>query len=68
MKENYRELAIKTAKEAGDILRENLGKIKRIDCKGGINLVTDIDRKSEERIISLMESNQSWSVRRIYKS
>ena len=54
MKENYRELAIKTAKEAGDILRENLGKIKRIDCKGGINLVTDIDRLAEERALSII--------------
>ena len=64
MKENYREFAIKTAKEAGDILRKNLGKIKRIDYKGqprpapiywgGVNLVTDIDRKAEEKIIGII--------------
>lgn len=55
MKENYRELAIKTAKEAGDILRENLGKIKRIDYKGRVSLVTDIDRLAEERIIGIIK-------------
>jgi len=53
MKE-FRELAIRVAKEAGDILRENLGKIKRIDYKGRLNLVTDIDRKAEEKIIDII--------------
>ncbi len=52
---DFRELAVKAAKEAGDILRENLGKIKRIDYKGRVSLVTDIDRKAEERIISLIK-------------
>ena len=53
MKE-FRKLAIRAAKEAGDILRENLGKIKRIDYKGRVSLVTDIDRKAEERIIDII--------------
>ena len=54
MKE-FKELAIKAAKEAGDILKENLGKIKRIDYKGRVSLVTDIDRKAEERIIGIIK-------------
>ncbi|MBA7715071.1 Inositol-1-monophosphatase [subsurface metagenome] len=64
MKE-FRELAIKAAKEAGSILRENLGRIRKIDYKGkarpapiywgGVNLVTDIDRKAEERIIGIIK-------------
>ncbi len=54
MKE-FRKLAIKTAKEAGNILRENLGKIKRIDYKSRVSLVTDIDRLAEERIIGIIK-------------
>jgi len=63
MKE-FKGIAVKAAKEAGDILRENLGKIKRIDYKGkarpapiwgGVNLVTDIDRKAEEKIIEIIK-------------
>ncbi|MCG2677640.1 inositol monophosphatase, partial [bacterium] len=42
------------AKEAGDILRKNLGKIKRIDYKGRVSLVTDIDRLAEERVLSII--------------
>ena len=53
MKE-FRELAIRAAKKAGNILIENLGKIKRIDYKGRLNLVTDIDRKAEERTIEII--------------
>ncbi|MBU4310269.1 inositol monophosphatase [bacterium] len=53
MKE-FRELAIRAAKEAGDILRKNLGKIKRIDYKGRVSLVTDIDRLAEERVLSII--------------
>ena len=54
MKE-FRELAIRAAKEAGSILRENLGKIRKIDYKGRVSLVTDIDRKAEERIIGIIK-------------
>jgi len=54
MKE-FRELAIRAAKSAGNILRKNLGRIKKIDYKGKVSLVTDIDRKAEERIIGIIE-------------
>ena len=55
MRENYRDFGIRIVKEAGDILKENLGKIKRIDYKGRVSLVTDIDRKAEERILQLLK-------------
>ncbi len=58
MKE-FRELAIKAAKEAGNILKENLGKIRKIDYKGRVSLVTDIDRKAEERIINIIKERYS---------
>ena len=54
MKE-FRELAIRAVKEAGNILRENLGKIKRIDYKGKVSLVTDIDRMAEQVILSIIK-------------
>ncbi len=53
MKE-FRKLAIRAAKEAGDILRENLGKIKRIDYKSRVSLVTNIDRLAEKRVLSII--------------
>jgi myo-inositol-1(or 4)-monophosphatase len=51
---DFRELAVKAAKKAGDILRENLEKIKRIDYKGRLSLVTDIDRLAEERVLGII--------------
>lgn len=54
MKE-FTELAIRAAKEAGNILKENLGRIKKIDYKGKVSLVTDVDRKAEERIIGIIK-------------
>jgi myo-inositol-1(or 4)-monophosphatase len=47
-------LAIEAALEAGKLLKKNVGKVKQIEYKGGYttNLVTDIDRKSEEIIIN----------------
>ncbi len=45
-------LAIESAKEAGEILRENFGKIKTIFTKGDRNLATNVDRKAEEVIVN----------------
>jgi myo-inositol-1(or 4)-monophosphatase len=46
-------LAIDAALEAGNLLKKNVGKVKQIEYKGGnaTNLVTEIDKKSEEIII-----------------
>ncbi|MFH1407111.1 MAG: inositol monophosphatase family protein [Candidatus Omnitrophota bacterium] len=59
--------AIKIAKTSGLFLKNNLGKIKKISYKGEINpvtnkicnrvnLVTDIDRKSEALIVKFLKS------------
>lgn len=47
------EIAIEAAKEAGKFLKKNLGKARKIQQKGGQerNLVTEIDRHSEEIVI-----------------
>jgi myo-inositol-1(or 4)-monophosphatase len=50
-------IAIEAAKTAGKILKQNAGKARDIRLKDGEskNLVTEIDRKSEEQIISILK-------------
>jgi myo-inositol-1(or 4)-monophosphatase len=52
-------LAVEAALEAGRCLRTNIGKIRRIEHKGGYatNLVTEIDKKSEEIIINKIKKH-----------
>ncbi len=50
--ESCKELAIRTARKAGLLLRRKLGKVKKIDYKGAANLVTEMDFLSEKNIIS----------------
>ena len=49
-------IAIEAAKAAGKILKENLGKSIEISFKGEINLVTDIDLKSEKTIVQIIRN------------
>ena len=48
----YLEVAEKAAREAGEILIEHLGKVRDIDYKGKNNLVTEVDKMSEDLIVS----------------
>ena len=48
----YLELAIDAARQAGGLLKRRLGRIKSIAYKGRMNLVTDVDIKSEALIVS----------------
>jgi myo-inositol-1(or 4)-monophosphatase len=54
MTSEYIKFAAAIAHEAGDLLKKELPKEHRIDFKGEINIVTEVDRMSEE-----------WLVRRI---
>jgi myo-inositol-1(or 4)-monophosphatase len=47
------QVAIEAAREAGRFLKESVGKVKTVEAKSGEvrNLVSEIDRGSEERII-----------------
>ena len=47
-----REFAIETARGAGALLKENVGKVGRIEFKGAVDIVTEVDRKSEELIMA----------------
>jgi len=51
--------AIEAAREAGKFLRQNLGKVRDIQLKGGQekNLVTEIDKRSEEIIIQIIKKH-----------
>ncbi len=50
--DDYRDFAIGVAKEAGTFLKERLNDKHIIDYKGEINIVTEVDRMSEEIITS----------------
>jgi len=50
-----REVALRAAKEAGAILREGLQQARVIEYKGVKNIVTDMDRRSEEAIAALVQ-------------
>lgn len=53
--DGIREVALRAAKEAGAILREGLERTRIIEYKGDKNIVTDVDRRSEEAIASLVQ-------------
>jgi myo-inositol-1(or 4)-monophosphatase len=49
--ENFLKTAVQAAQVAGAIQRRNLGKVHSIQFKGEINLVTEIDKACEEKIV-----------------
>jgi len=57
MMRQYRKVATEAALKAGELLVRNLHKVKRVDHKGVVNLVTDIDRKSERLIHRILRSH-----------
>jgi len=50
----YLEAAVHAAREAGQILLEGFGRRPRIYYKGRINIVTDMDRRSEAAIVTFL--------------
>ncbi|MFH1874978.1 MAG: inositol monophosphatase family protein [Pseudomonadota bacterium] len=50
-------IAVELAKKAGKVQLENLGKIKSIEYKGAINLVTEVDKKCEELIVAGLQEH-----------
>lgn len=53
------DVAVEAAKKAGAYLKQNLGKVRSIERKGGEekNLVTEIDKGSEEIIIGMIRKH-----------
>ena len=54
--EQFRKVAVRAALQAGQLLIQHAGKVKRIGYKDEVNLVTEVDCLSEETIISLIKS------------
>ncbi len=52
--EDLLEVAVRAAKAAGHIQREWLRKDKGIELKGEINLVTEVDRRCEQKIVEII--------------
>ena len=57
MNDELKRVALKAVKEGGAILMKYFGKIKSIDYKGEINLVTEADQRSEEVILSIIKDS-----------
>jgi myo-inositol-1(or 4)-monophosphatase len=57
MDDDLKGVALKAVKEGGAILVKYFGKIKSIDYKGEINLVTEADQRSEEVILSIIKDS-----------
>ena len=55
METGIQEFAIDTARKAGALLRDNVGRIGSIEFKGAVDIVTDVDRKSEALIIDAIK-------------
>lgn len=51
----YLATALQAAKAAGEIIRENFHKKKKISFKGKIDLVTNIDKNAEEIIVKILK-------------
>lgn len=56
MKNQYLDVAIKAAKEAGKIILKNFRKIKTITDKGNDSFFTNVDLASEKKIISVIKN------------
>ncbi|MFH0930961.1 MAG: inositol monophosphatase family protein, partial [Candidatus Zixiibacteriota bacterium] len=54
---DFKKTAIQSALKGGEILQGCLGKVKKIGYKGVVNLVTEADRLSEDRIIKIIRTN-----------
>ncbi len=48
-------LAIQAVRESGRIQKEWLRKDKQVELKGAINLVTEVDRRCEQRIVGIIK-------------
>jgi myo-inositol-1(or 4)-monophosphatase len=55
IEEKLKRVALKAVKEGGAVLIQHFGKVKSIDYKGEINLVTEADRQSEQKIVSIIK-------------
>jgi myo-inositol-1(or 4)-monophosphatase len=53
--DHLRQTAVTAARAAGAIIRERAGNIQNIDYKSAFNIVTDVDKHSEQKIIEIIQ-------------
>ncbi len=53
---DFLSVAREAALTAGGLLRENVGRTREISYKGEINLVTEMDRRSERTIVDILQA------------
>ncbi|MBU4484950.1 inositol monophosphatase [bacterium] len=56
---NYLDIAIEMVREAGQLQLDHLGKVKNLEFKGKIDIVTEVDKKCEELIVSRIQKEFS---------
>lgn len=56
-KEQFKKTAIEAALNSGEILSKHREKVKHISYKDEVNLVTDVDKISEEAILGIIRKN-----------
>jgi myo-inositol-1(or 4)-monophosphatase len=56
MKKNFEQVAVRAALRSGHFIRESVGRVGRIAYEGRGNIVTDVDRKSEDIIVRYISS------------
>lgn len=55
--DEFKKIAVQAALKGGEILNEHRGKVKHIGYKGEVNLVTEVDKISEETILKIIKKN-----------
>ncbi len=55
--EKFKQIAIQSALKGGEILKEHRGRVKHIGYKDEVNLVTEVDKISEETILRMIKKN-----------
>ncbi len=55
--DNAMKTAVEAAREAGELLNRRRGKLKEISYKGKVDLVTDVDRESQDLILEYIQRN-----------
>lgn len=53
---SIKEVGVEAAKKAGALHKARLGKVKSLDYKSAFNIVTDVDKASEELILQTIKS------------
>jgi myo-inositol-1(or 4)-monophosphatase len=51
---DYVEVAVEAAKLGGDVLKQSYGQLKQVEYKGEINIVTEVDKRSEKLIVDFL--------------